>query len=279
METREKIDRASRLILAATGEEWGDGYTVTGLGVGIVDENDDNAVWVTGDWNPARFPRDGEAPLTKAENIGPRLADALERFVPDIHLEWLDEHVTCDDCHRLLRVTANSYRWRMRGMYVEDIAAYLCDRCLLDDFETTLESFVNDERRAITFADSGDLEDVGFTLFVDSTESWREGTYQSGWHPGQDDDPKAVTARIRDIHDDTVDIVYLVSSVGQFDMDFQAYIRPVNDDEEADARRPPVPADPALAEELDAMADSLERPARPGVVAPQAYIRPTSNES
>ena len=79
MDIDKDYDRARRLIEAATGDEWGDGLTVTDIGVGNAEPGyDEPGVWVMGDWNPKRWPRDDDAPLTAAESVGPRLARALE---------------------------------------------------------------------------------------------------------------------------------------------------------------------------------------------------------
>lgn len=76
--TQEKV---SRLLTFALGEPYGDGYTVTDVIRGYAEPGygSDDSVIVLGNWNPKRWPRDGEPALTPEENLGPRLADALDR--------------------------------------------------------------------------------------------------------------------------------------------------------------------------------------------------------
>lgn len=218
MSVSEKLERAGRLIKAATGESWGDGYTVTDMGAGIAEPGygTEETVWVLGDWNPKRWLTDEERSagltlaqaLTKAESLPVRLAEALERRVPGIELHWLDEWTTCDDCRQIFRTQADSYSWLMFGAFTED-GTYCANHLSFDDIA---EEYINVPTKALTFPLN--LEEEGFSLYG--------SRYENGWHPGQDDDPKAILAEaLRSWREG----IFKISSSGQFDIEFELWVR------------------------------------------------------
>lgn len=216
---RTRLDRVARLVCAATGEEYGDGYTVTDYGIGISEPGygDDETIWVLGNWNPKRFPRDDEPELTKSENIGPRLAAALETYA-NAECHWLDEWIRCDDCSMIFRTQPDSYSWRMYGLITEAGAVICANDLTFDDIE---EDYVNDPTRALTF--DLDLAAEGFEVFPDPNDHYRNGFYESGWHPGQNDKPEEILARAHSLGWE--EGIFKIPSVGQFDIRFQLWVR------------------------------------------------------
>lgn len=220
----EQVERASRLIRAATGYEYGDDL-VRDMGRGYAEYGpDDETPWVTGNWNPRRWPRGDDAPLTANENLGPRLGTALEKYAPDVQLEWSDEWEQCGNCWKLMRVEPNSYSWRMYGFFDDGACSYLCGNCALENFEDwTLPRFLGNESNAITFLrSSATMVEYGFEQI--------DGRFENGWHPGQDDTPQDALNRYRDELDDK-EWVFVIPSVGQFDMQFELWARDENRDE------------------------------------------------
>jgi len=221
------LEKVSRLVAAATGEPYGDGYIVTNVVVGYSepDYGSDDAVIVFGNWNPKRFPRGDDAPLSKSENIGPRLAGALEKVGAEV--QWLDEWTECQNCFRAIRTEPDSYSWRPAFAWLDD-CSIICSRCLLENMDDSIESgeYVNNADKAITWTDGATLEREGWT-------QWAPGDphqYANGWHPGQDDDPAAILAEIL-ASDETAEVVFLVDATGQFDVRFSAYTRDRDDDD------------------------------------------------
>ncbi len=209
------MERASRLIEAATGEPWGDGYTVTDVGIGNASyPNDPQGVWVMGNWNPKRYPHGDDTPLSNEENIGPRLANALAKYA-NAELLWLDEWARCVECAKAVRITADSYSWS--AQYVQLDGEIICATDAT--FDDVAEEAIDNPSYAVpTFID---LETEGFQQY--------NGRYESGWHPGQDDNPEAITNEIRlegvGLAFPDSEIVFQIESVGQFDMTFKAYTR------------------------------------------------------
>lgn len=196
-----------------------DGYVVmdyTSEGYAEPGYSSDTGVIVFGNWNPRRFPRDGEPALSDDENIGPMLADELETLGVD--LEWHDEWTTCADCYRALRTTGDSYGWTLFGAFSED--GYVCSDCTMRDVDSYVADYVNDPDRAITWCKSADLIAIGFAQWAPDDPQ----TFESGWHPGQTDDPRDILASIL-ATDEDAEVVFLIDNVGQFDVRFSAYVR------------------------------------------------------
>lgn len=223
----ETLEKARRLVRAATGEDYGDGYTVTDICVGYAEPGygTDEAVIVFGNWNTKRYAREGDAPLTKEETLPARLAEALERF--GIETEWLDEWVRCGECYRAMRTQADSYTWKMYGAYVEDAAEYICADCLRKDLASTLAEYINDTARCVTFLGARDLEEDGWSQYAPN----HPHTYQNGWHEGMDDRPEDVFAQIR-AEMPTADVLFLLDEASQFYISFSAWTKEADADTE-----------------------------------------------
>jgi len=210
METSTQTDRARRLITAATGEEYGDGYIVTDLGVGISEPGygDEKTVWVTGNWNPKRWWKENEPPLTLEESLPARLGEALHKYA-EAEILWLDEWITCQTCFHVFRIEADSYSWEMFGVLFED--GPICGNCL--EWSDLEETYANNPRMAVPrFID---LEAEGFVK--------HNGQYSNGWYPGQDDNPTAIFEALK--ADGWTEVVFKLDYVGMFDLGFSAWVR------------------------------------------------------
>ena len=136
---------------------------------------------------------------------------------------WSDEWIDCIECGGLIRSSGDSYSWRMYGQTGED--GVVCGDCLKKDIPTYLERL---EGRA----------DVGITIPLDPAQHGyvkvNAAAYENGWHPGQDDDPKAMskTLRLNGVHR----FLWDISAVGQFDVHFDLYLHESIQDKLVDVR-------------------------------------------
>jgi hypothetical protein len=222
-------DKARLLIKVATGEEYGDGMLVTDISSDYAEPSYNltsaDGIVVYGNWNDKRTLVDGEWITTsKTDTLPSRLCDALENIGADI--EWCDEWTNCAECYKAMRTQADSYGWTMYGAFWED--GYVCADCLKEHLADFIEGedYINNASKCLMPMFESDLEALGFIQW----EAGNEHTYESGWHPGQDDNPKDILASILEGKDeDDVQVVFLLNSVGQFDMRFSAYVK-VEDD-------------------------------------------------
>lgn len=232
-------EKACRLILAATGEEYGDGVTVTDVILGYAEpgySSDADAVVVLGDWNPrhvsgvtrsryedeslpARYESDD-----KRVTMPVRLAAALERVGAEV--EWSDEWTQCQECHRAVRTQADSYHWKPSYVYVTD-SGPICSDCLISDGEDAIlgygndeDTYVNNASKCLTWCEPAHVESFGFVKWAPGNER----TYESGWHPGQTDDPAVILAEVLAVHP-SAEVVFFLDESSQFYVRFSAYFR------------------------------------------------------
>lgn len=143
----------------------------------------------------------------------PRLFAALEEA--GISLDWGDEWIV-DGNGRAWRTQPDSYSWQSSILWGDG------DFLTPDDgVEEWVEVLKDDPSRALTGSwwDAADLEELGWVQL--------DQDYESGWHPGQTDDPRQISAGIREQFGDEAEILFTISGVGQFDVRFAVWVRPV----------------------------------------------------
>ena len=154
----------------------------------------------------------------RMHDIARHYPHAFERLEENgVVFEWYDEWMVDYHTSKAYRTQSDSYHWKPSVILTEDGEWLTPD----DELETWIDWCANDSTRCLpsNLYDGSDLESVGF-------ERW-EGTFESGWHPHQTDDPATIESAIRAAHEDTeLDIVFVLDNVGQFDMRFSAYFRP-----------------------------------------------------
>lgn len=219
----QRANAAARLIRAATGEQWGDGDMVTGLGIGYAPGNGGykTDVWVTGNWNDKTTYNHETRTHTTVSTIPSRLGKALERI--DVELEWSDENEECSGCQHLIRTEPDSYGWTPQYVWNDD--GILCRDCILLDPAEYVATMANDVDKAITFLSADELMALGWH------EATPSGSGANGWYPGQDDTPVKTLKRWKRESDSelpdgsTRDWVFMISDVGQFDIHWRLYAR------------------------------------------------------
>lgn len=219
----ETYDAVRAILLEELGEEWGDGYTVMDVVTGYAEPGygSDDAIVVMGNWNPKRFPREGDAPLTHDENTGPRLAERLENVGAE--LEWYDEWMTCGGCYRAVRSQGDSYSWK--PYYVMAECEITCADCAREDVDTYLEEYVNNPQNAVTWCGPAELTAAGWEQYAPGDPQ----QYQNGWHPGMTDNPHEILDAILGENPDA-EVIFLLDANSQFYMEFSAWVKVDGDD-------------------------------------------------
>lgn len=179
-------------------------------------------VWL-GDWwchCDKPFPgRRADDDLHGVTKHWPRLFDQLES--QGVELVWYDEWTVDCENDKAYRTSGDCYGWQPVTIYSEGGDLITPD----DDIETWIEAVSNGRGLLPSRVwSSGDLKEAGFELWADRLEA--------GWHPGMDADPIEITAAIRAVYGDSVDIVFQTEENSQFYSVFAAYIRPVESEDE-----------------------------------------------
>lgn len=149
-------------------------------------------------------------------NYFPRdISDTLERA--GYAIEWSDEWTTCGDCGNAVRTSPDSYGYQPSYVILND-CEIVCHTCLLDNDSTVrdyLESLENHSKRALNLT-SLDPGKYGYREV--------ENGFENGLHPGQNDDPKQITAKLR-AQGVTSPLLFKIDGTGQFDIEFSVWTR------------------------------------------------------
>jgi hypothetical protein len=169
----------------------------------------EHGVIATGNWNNFRV-WDSK---TKAYQLNEcylrkRVGDLFEKM--GIPCEWSDEWTECSECYALIRTSPDCYSWLPSFLSGED--GHTCHTCVLKDPEAYLKELEDNESSAITL----DIDpcDHGYELIDDS--------FETGWHPGQNDDPKKVAKELRD--KGVSRFLFKITDKGQFDTRWAVYV-------------------------------------------------------
>jgi hypothetical protein len=142
---------------------------------------------------------------------------ALERYIDldSVDHGFADEYCqcACGNCDIAVRTTHNSYSWQPGFICTSD-GEVLLQHADDADIETYIAERINDPYTAVNCPDL-DLTNFGFREI--------EGDFESGWHPGQTDDPKAI---LKNLCEKSPDAQYLfrIDNVGQFDTRFSVWV-------------------------------------------------------
>ncbi len=131
-----------------------------------------------------------------------------------VQFEWYDEWaIDFDGCSKAYRTQPDSYSWQPSIVWTEYGEMITPDH----DAETWIEYAQNEP--TVCIPDhiwekyESDFADLGWERL--------DETFESGWHPGQNDDPKEIYARLESDYD----VMFRLDGTGQFDVRFSAYVK------------------------------------------------------
>jgi hypothetical protein len=154
------------------------------------------------------------------EQLAP-LADVIEA-TDGAELEWSDEWTRCGNCYRAMRTSPDSYMWKMFGAWSDNACEYICGDCLREDMDSALDDgYIGNPDNAVTWASPADMTAAGWTQYAPSDPM----EWETGWHPGQDGNPREVLDMIREDMGEDTGVVFLINGVGQFDAWWTAWTR------------------------------------------------------
>lgn len=186
---------------------------------GYSHDGDETPLVVLGDWW-CRCGAEGLRDLHSIEDHHPRVF--AQMTAQGVMFEWHDEWWIDHETSKAWRTTGNSYSWQ------PSIVCGEYDYITPDhDIEEWLLWAIDNPTRCIPTRvwGSADIEAQGFEQY--------NGQFESGWYPGQNDDPREITRTIREEHGNDVEIVFMLDATRQFDIRFSAWIRqdPTRDEE------------------------------------------------
>jgi len=180
-----------------------EGYAEPGYDVG------ESGLVATGNWNSIdQYDRNTNCRKIISD-LPKRICDLFEKM--GIECEWSDEWYECS-CGKLVRLVGDSYSWTPSFVHLDCEIA--CIDCILEDPKSYLFSIESNYEMMNTIHEI-DPADHGYVLV-------NEESYESGWHPGQNDNPTKIASELesRGIYR----YVFSIDSVGQFSSHWSVYV-------------------------------------------------------
>jgi len=171
---------------------------------GISETGYDDKELLTADWN----------------KISGKFYNFLEDTFPEIELDWSDEWMNCSECGKAIRNSPNCYSWTPSYLWSSD-CSIACIECYENFAEDIIEYYKNNTDLAITEDFYPILEKNGFICY--SPDEYCQ-IFETGFYPGQNDDPKSVAKNIESELPD-YDYIFKIDSVGQFDIHWSVFLR------------------------------------------------------
>jgi hypothetical protein len=157
---------------------------------------------VFANWN--KFPRE--------------LTDILERA--GYAVEWSDEWAICDGCQKAVRTSPDSYSYTPSYAFVS--GEILCVECIAADPEDYLAEMSGDATRCLTvdLHSQIDLATYGY-------EKHNPESFESGFHPGQNDNPHMIAKALE--AEGITDYLFVQDEQSQFYIRFSVWVRITKD--------------------------------------------------
>ena len=167
-------------------------------------------VVATGNWNDVSKYNSLTNKQERISNLPSRILALFEKM--GIVCEWSDEWAACS-CGKLVRTQGDSYSWT--ASYQLNDGELTCIDCLKDDPESYLLSLEGDSNVANTIHCIRP-EKNGYVKMNE------DNSYETGFHPGQHDDPKKVAKELE--AKGLYRYLFNIDAVGQFDTRWSVYV-------------------------------------------------------
>ena len=134
-------------------------------------------------------------------------------------LEWSDEWIISHETGKAYRSSPDSYGWKRSYFITEDGDVIGADEIENgDEIGTYIAYLLDDANRADTF-------DVDWTKH--GFRKLNEDAFESGFHPGQTDNPAKILKAAQAEHPDH-EFLFSIDLTGQFDINFSLWARPTD---------------------------------------------------
>ena len=164
---------------------------------------------VFGDWNnKTRWDEETRTHVT-VDNAPSRIFAILEHM--GYACEWHDEWSRCDECGKAVRTSPDCHCWLPQYKIFND-CGIVCKECILNDVEEYAETLEDNPESADTL--DINWNEYGYTRLDEE--------YETGFHPGQDDDPNTVAEILRAAG--VSRYLFEISGSGQFDITWVVWV-------------------------------------------------------
>lgn len=157
------------------------------------------------DWNHKSIPNNLEAWL-RSKNI---------------RTMYNDEYVICSHCYKIVDSQHHSYSDELEFQMIgNDYAEPICINCLKENPEWLFDDCLNNSDKCVkqSFIPEQFLIDKGF-------RKYNELEYESGLHPGMNDNPSDIIKKLNKEFKYHYDYIFRLTSVSQFCVRFDLWIK------------------------------------------------------
>lgn len=149
-----------------------------------------------------------------------KISKWVESYFDDLEIDWSDEWMSCSECGKAIRSQPDSYGWLPSYLWTSD-CSICCVECFEDCQDDIIQEYTNQTNKAITPEFYPILEKQGFICY--SPDEYCK-CFETGFHPGQNDDPKKVAKEIK-TELPNYDYIFKLDSAGQFDIQWSVFLR------------------------------------------------------
>lgn len=144
---------------------------------------------------------------------GRKFGDILERM--GYHLEWSDQSARCEHCNGMIHTDAQCYGDTAHYALLGE-CTIVCEECIRKDFASEYLEGLEDNSSTACHIRGINPADYGYVQIQDG--------YESGWHPGQTDDPEKIARSLRERGYKRR--LFKIDASGQFDTRFSVWYKP-----------------------------------------------------
>jgi hypothetical protein len=131
--------------------------------------------------------------------------------------EWSDEWIISYETNKAYRSSPDSYGWKRSYVMFDNGDIIGRDEIENgDQIDEYIAYLLDDPSKADTF-------DVDWTQY--GFIKLNADAYESGFHPGQTDNPKVILQAARKQYGPDVEFIFSIDDVGQFDVNFSLWMR------------------------------------------------------
>jgi len=169
---------------------------------------------------------DGGEQLIVADWHDPRTKEFASYLAKNsINMHFYDEVTTCSECGKYVCTQPTSYSWIPNYIIIN--GSLYCRDCVEQNLDFVVEKIIEE------FKNSSSHAVYAWCLPLLNRRGWltRLGdNYETGWHPGQTDDPVEILTKVFDLG---YDVIFYIDRVGQFDTYWNILIKKREDEEHA----------------------------------------------
>lgn len=200
-----------------------------------LDEKYQNTAYV--DWGMDANNPEQHVVVADWNNIPDKFTTILEDM--GVEVWWSDQYGRCEHCSNLIDLQPSCYGWEAPAIIGE--WGYVCQTCveLIDDeyeLNDVFDEHIYEYNKGIGYQAKAVPSWAIYLFEKFGWQCWSEDNedlchrYESGWFPGQNDDPEKVFKEIMEIDND-LRVVFAINSIGQFDVRWNVWIKPKTEDD------------------------------------------------